>query len=168
MLNEIRAYHNPPACSRYPRSWGAAPFLGYASFVWVARLFAPGITVSILALLRDQARYQPLTPAPRRDIATPLASCRSETQRTIRSQNECLVLRFLSPKTIDRETGLQRAVPLYPGRHKNCCFRKKATPHNANKRSLPKIARSAASFNQIFCKKFTIENYTRQIIISHS
>lgn len=81
MLNENRASQlmNSPACSECPRSSEADPFPDYANFVWAVHLFAPGITVSILALPRDQVRYRLLIPAPPRDIATPLASCRSET-----------------------------------------------------------------------------------------
>lgn len=79
------------------------------------------------------------------------------------SQNGCLVLHFLPSKNIYRETGLQRVVPLYLARHKNCCFPERVTPYDANKCPLPKIARSAASFNQTSCKKFTIKNCTRKL-----
>lgn len=152
--------HNSPACSGYPKFSAASPFLDYASFVWAARLSEPDTTVSFLVPRRDRARSQPLIPAPRRDIAKPLASCRSETQRTARSQDGCLVVRFLLSKNIDRETrALQRIGLLYPSCHKNRCFQKEGTPYDANKRTmgvragpgaaaLPEIARSAASFNQ--------------------
>lgn len=62
-----------------------------------------------------------------------------------------LVLRFLLSKNIDRETRLQRACPLYIQLAiKIVASGKEAdTLYDANKRApLPKIARSAASFNQ--------------------
>lgn len=75
------------------------------------------------------------------------------TQRTIQSQNECLVLHFLPPpKNIDRETGLQRLCLCTRVAIKIGCFPERVTPYDANKRPLPKIARSAASFNQTFYK----------------
>lgn len=90
-----------------------SPFLDYANSASAARLSGPDTTVSFLAPRRDRARSRPLIPAPRRDIAKPLASCRSETQRTASSQDGCLVLRFLLSKNIDTGDGATKKPRLY-------------------------------------------------------
>lgn len=55
--------------------------LGCATLASVERPFAPDKGASIPGWRRDPAKLRPRTPAPRRDIAKPLASCRSGTQR---------------------------------------------------------------------------------------
>lgn len=55
--------------------------LGCATLASVERPFAPDKGASIPGWRRDPAKLRPRTPAPPRDIAKPLASCRSGTQR---------------------------------------------------------------------------------------
>lgn len=114
-----------PVCSKCPRFSAAALRPDYASFVWAACPSALDTTASSLALLRDRARFRPLTPVPRRDIAKPLASCRSETQRTAPSQERVSFYAFCCRKILIEKQGHTKSLRLiYPSRHKNRCFRK--------------------------------------------
>lgn len=127
--------------------------------------------VSSLVLRHDRARLRQLIPAPRHDIAKPLASCRSETQRVARSQERVSFLRFLPSKNIDRETqGYKEPAPLYiQVAIKIVASGKEAdAPYDANKRApLPKIARSAASFNQIFREIYDRKLHQINYVASH-
>lgn len=70
-----------PAGSICPTFEAAARLLGCAKLASVARPFAPDKAASILGWRRDPAKLQQQTPVPPHDIAKPLASCRSGTQR---------------------------------------------------------------------------------------
>lgn len=70
-----------PAGSICPTFEAVARLLGCARLASVERPFAPDKGASIPGWRRDPAKLRPRTPAPPRDIAKPLASCRSGTQR---------------------------------------------------------------------------------------
>ena len=68
-----------PAGSICPTFVAAVRHLGCATSASAARPFAPDKAASILGWRRDPAELRPRTPVPPRDIAKPLASCRSAT-----------------------------------------------------------------------------------------
>lgn len=70
-----------PAGSICPTFEAAVRILGCARLASVARPFAPDKAASILGWRRDPAKLQQPTLVPLHDIAKPLASCRSGTQR---------------------------------------------------------------------------------------
>jgi len=134
-----------------------APRPDYASFVWAACPSAPDTTASSLAPRRDRAKPRPPTPAPRHDIAKPLASCRSETQRTAPSQERVSFRAFCCRKILIEKQGHKELAPLYiQVAIKIAASGKKA---DANKRA--SLENEDCALGCVLIKpfeKFTIEN----------